>query len=176
MKLKMRVCDYCADFFEFCYALTMNKFVLWPLSEIEQTIKETLNERPPIAANDIDNGFDTTKLATSPVPASKKRKIDAIPSMENVSKPKQPRPKKFKVEFTVQPSDYSFKDIGGNDKILINICRLLLHMKLSKTNETVRLPTSRGILLHGPPGVGKTLFAKAIAGVSIITDFLFKLR
>lgn len=70
-----------------------------------------------------------------------------------------------KREYPTVVSNVSFKDVGGADKILKELCELLLHIKHPEVFRYMGLPPPRGFLLHGPPGSGKTLLAQAIAGV-----------
>lgn len=119
--------------------------------------------------------------AMSPVTTTKKRKIEAISfdsgSDRNVSRhpPSRQISKKFKKEFNVRNSEYTFESIGGIDKILKELCELLLHVKNPNVYKRIGLPAPRGFLLHGPPGSGKTLLAQAIAGVRYhIFYFLMK--
>ncbi|WP_423746941.1 AAA family ATPase (plasmid) [Haladaptatus sp. SPP-AMP-3] len=59
-----------------------------------------------------------------------------------------------------------FRDVGGMDTLKRNIMRSVLR-PLSHTDaayERFNVSPPNGILLHGPPGTGKTHFARAIAG------------
>jgi AAA+ superfamily predicted ATPase len=59
-----------------------------------------------------------------------------------------------------------FRDVGGMDDLKRNIMRSVLR-PLSHTDaayERFNVSPPNGILLHGPPGTGKTHFARAIAG------------
>lgn len=109
--------------------------------------------------------------ALSPVTTTKKRKLEAISfdsgSDRNVPRhpPVRQTSKKFKKEFTARKSEYTFESIGGIDKILKELCELLLHVNNPNVYKKIGLPAPRGFLLHGPPGSGKTLLAQAIAGV-----------
>lgn len=109
--------------------------------------------------------------ALSPVTTTKKRKLEPISfdsgSDRNVSRhpPSRQISKKFKKEFSAKNSEFTFESIGGIDKILKELCELLLHVKNPNVYKRIGLPAPRGFLLHGPPGSGKTLLAQAIAGV-----------
>lgn len=112
--------------------------------------------------------------ARSPVATvAKKRRLEPISfdsgSDRNVPPrslpPSRQLSKKFKKEFAAKKSDYTFENIGGVDKILKELCELLLHVNNPNVYKRIGLPAPRGFLLHGPPGSGKTLLAQAIAGV-----------
>lgn len=127
------------------------------------------------AAKDIPNGTAVSSAAggtkrlnnTTEVPVqqtSKKRKINPVsaPPLALVKPPKaKPTSKK---EFATKTSSLTFGDVGGVDKILKELCELLLHLKHPELYEHIGLTAPRGFLLHGPPGSGKTLLANAIAG------------
>ncbi|XP_011161117.1 nuclear valosin-containing protein-like isoform X2 [Solenopsis invicta] len=64
----------------------------------------------------------------------------------------------------IMESKITFSDVGGNDKVLKIVCKLLAHMKHPEIFKRLGISPPRGFLLHGPPGCGKTLLAHAIAG------------
>lgn len=131
-----------------------------------------------VSANGSKVPATTEELASiiqsRPGPASqKKRRLEQlednfktikekpIPSSTTVTAPK---PKKFKKEVFAKRSSVKFSDVGGMSKALEEICELALHIKHPNIYRAIGTTPPRGILLHGPPGSGKTLLAHAIAG------------
>jgi ribosome biogenesis ATPase len=129
-----------------------------------------------VSANGSKVPATTEELATlinsRPGPASQKRR-----RMEQLDETVQPtkekpsstalttqKPKKFKKEVFAKRSTVKFCDVGGMSKSLEEICELALHIKHPNIYRAIGTTPPRGILLHGPPGSGKTLLAHAIAG------------
>jgi ATP-dependent metalloprotease FtsH len=60
-------------------------------------------------------------------------------------------------------SDVTFNDIGGIADVKIELEEIIDFMKNPKRYKTFGARMPRGVLLVGPPGVGKTMIAKAVA-------------
>ena len=82
----------------------------------------------------------------------------------------EPAPKKRKAEKekasidTSYPTHVSFNDMGGVEPIAKELMRLLaLPMLQPEFFTAQKWQPPRGILLHGPPGCGKTMLANALA-------------
>ncbi len=79
------------------------------------------------------------------------KNVTAHPSQESVGV----------VESTT--SDVSFDDIGGISDVKIELEEIIDFMKNPKRYKNFGARMPRGVLLVGPPGVGKTMIAKAVA-------------
>jgi len=60
-------------------------------------------------------------------------------------------------------SDVTFEDIGGISDVKIELEEIIDFMKNPKRYKNFGARMPRGVLLVGPPGVGKTMIAKAVA-------------
>ncbi|MBN2423215.1 CDC48 family AAA ATPase [Candidatus Woesearchaeota archaeon] len=63
--------------------------------------------------------------------------------------------------------EVTYEDIGGLDEEVKKIREMVeLPLKHPELFETLGIEPPKGVLLHGPPGCGKTLLAKAVANES----------
>ncbi len=68
-------------------------------------------------------------------------------------------------------SKYKFSDIAGISEVKEELQEVVDFLKNSSEYEKFGITLPRGVLLVGPPGVGKTLIAKAVAGEANVPFF-----
>lgn len=123
-------------------------------------VKEELTNPRPGPASQKKRKLETTQIHQT----SNSAGIPEFSASSSKSQQSQSKPKKYKKEVYATRSSVTFADVGGADKILKELCELILHIKHPEMYKHIGLPPPRGILLSGPPGSGKTLLANAIAG------------
>lgn len=131
---------------------------------------EPRKEKPPvdIMNRQIVNSWNVSSGAATPTTngeKSKKRDISKSVNGERDTKKVKRSGAKENSKMDVSPPNYlSLRDVGGVDKV---IGQLKEHLVLPLLKPTVyvqrQIPIPRGILLHGPPGCGKTLICRAAA-------------
>lgn len=117
-------------------------------SEISNSTNPLLSKYPPVV----------------PAARSGTTQVNKNTGKQDAGPTAAPRSRRYKKEVWARFVDTNFEDVGGMDKILRELCELLLHVKHPEVYRHIGLPPPRGFLLHGPPGSGKTLLAHAIAG------------
>ncbi|ODN02269.1 Nuclear valosin-containing protein-like [Orchesella cincta] len=103
--------------------------------------------------------FEPANRGVKRKPASKSG--DEISSAINESLSSKRAKKEVAV---IRETGYKLKDFAGSEKLVEEVCKLLMHLKHPEIYQTLGVTPPRGFLLHGPPGTGKTLLANAIAG------------
>ena len=73
---------------------------------------------------------------------------------------------KFKISTfkVIKHNDTRFKDIAGLDELKEDIIKTVDILKNPEKYKKIGIKAPTGIMLEGPPGNGKTLFARALAG------------
>nr|POE54901.1 putative aaa domain-containing protein c16e9.10c [Quercus suber] len=136
-------------------------------AEIEEKLAEEKHD-----VDIMNRSLRANLVGASPVPTSSSA-TNATAGANGEDAPKkrhmangEPLPKRARTEkaSVVPPTDVSLDDLGGMDDVMQQLSELLVRPLLAPEEYAelnVKLPN--GVLLHGPPGCGKTMLARAFA-------------
>lgn len=68
-------------------------------------------------------------------------------------------------------STITFKDVAGISQVKEELLEIIDYLKNTKKYQDLGIRLPKGVLLVGPPGVGKTMIAKAVAGEAGVPFF-----
>ncbi|XP_072031899.1 nuclear valosin-containing protein-like [Amphiura filiformis] len=156
-------------------SLQLGNITMEITSDVEEAAARKLREQS-LVTNSSASGKQKSDIEETPSTKkkSKRRKTvdqiiedkilegDGSKSTGKVTGLKSGQRKRKRVEPTLPNA--TFADVGGNDDSLHEVCKLLVHMRHPEVYQQLGVTPPRGVLLHGPPGCGKTLLAHAIAG------------
>ncbi len=77
----------------------------------------------------------------------------------------------FSFDIVPTVSDLTFKDVAGIEEVKEELTEIIEFLKNPKKFRDFGVKLPKGVLLIGPPGVGKTMIAKAVAGEAGVPFF-----
>jgi len=168
-RLKQRYRDYRARTDEALKRAVGRVLAAHPPAQTSPTPVETpgdaatpMVDRPPSAPledPDVKRGVKRTALSESLYPPSR----TATPGVPSPAKP--PQAAAARARGNAERPSLRLSDVGGLEAHMKDIQELcVLPLAHPEVYAHIGPPPPRGILLHGPPGCGKTLLAHAIAG------------
>ncbi|KAI3613605.1 ribosome biogenesis atpase rix7 [Moniliophthora roreri] len=131
-----------------------------------------LNYTPPITSTPEEQSTPVveTPVVEEPVPPATSKEEQSTTNKRKARDPTSSNSTKRPKTITVPPKEYTpptarLSDLGGIDECISKLLEVVA-MPLCHPEIYLSLGVSppRGVLLHGPPGCGKTLLANAIAG------------
>lgn len=113
----------------------------------------------------IVNGWGNSAAATPKENGEKTKKREGQKEGDRESKrlKKAAAAEEKKID-TAPPRGMSLSDIGGVDSVKVQLKEhLVMPLLMPEAYNSRNIPIPRGILLHGPPGCGKTVISRAFA-------------
>ncbi|XP_055686095.1 nuclear valosin-containing protein-like [Lutzomyia longipalpis] len=146
------------------------------VTKIQKQMDAAALKTPPSVAKPADvEPVAKKRKIDGPAELKKDAKVDTKTAEKDEARPEPPpaeiptdaqaaKGRKGKKDAPAKSSTVKFANFGGNEKILDEIWKVLLYFKRPKLYRHIGKTPPKGLLLHGPPGSGKTLLAHAIAG------------
>lgn len=109
--------------------------------------------------------FWRKKLRNQLLPSSSLMSVNQTPVFkdDNVSK--------SAFESSSLTSSVRFKDVAGIKEVKDELIEIIDYLKNPQKYQSLGISLPKGVLLVGPPGVGKTMIAKAVAGEANVPFF-----
>lgn len=147
----------------------MNKSITKLWSKPPSAVLSPRQETPPISGtNSPTLAIQSTTNGDGTLPMKAERQANGEPRLK---RRKGERESKKEVDRS-PPTDISLANLGGVDSVIEELNELIaMPMLYPETYIKTGIQPPRGVLLHGPPGCGKTMIANAFAaeiGVSFI--------
>lgn len=100
-----------------------------------------------------------------------RRKNQKVQTSQTAQKSKAQEEVSATQKITPVTSNISFKDVAGIRSVKEELTEIVDFLKHPKKYKEYGITLPKGVLLVGPPGVGKTMVAKAIAGEANVPFF-----